>query len=56
MPTLTAKQIRNGILEGYWVRIGLYQVYLIFEVNEEEMIVWVDGIKHKRQNVYWKDK
>lgn len=56
MPTLIAKLIRNGILEGYWVRIGLYQVYLIFEVNEEEMIVWVDGIKHKRENVYWKDK
>lgn len=35
MPTLTAKQIKTGVLEGYWVRLGLYQVILVFEVNEE---------------------
>jgi len=56
MPTLTAKQIPNGILKDYWVRLGLYQVILIFEVNEEELVVWIDGIKHKRENVYWKRK
>lgn len=55
-PTLTAKQITNGILEGYWARLGVYQVILVFEVNEEESIVWIDGIKHKRENVYWKRK
>lgn len=55
-PTLTAKKIPNGLLEGYWVRLGLYKVILVFEVNEEESIVWIDGIKHKRENVYWKNK
>ena len=54
MPTLTAKQIPSGILKGYWARLGLYQVSLIFEINEKDSIVWVDGIKHKRENVYWK--
>lgn len=54
MPTLTAKQISNGTLKGYWVRLGLYKMILVFEVDEEESIVWVDGIKHKRENVYWK--
>lgn len=39
MPTLTAKQISNGVLKDYWVRLGLYQVILIFEVNEEELVV-----------------
>ncbi|MDC3414509.1 type II toxin-antitoxin system RelE family toxin [Terrihalobacillus insolitus] len=56
MPTLTAKQIPNGILKGYWVRLGLYQVMLVFEVNEEKAVVWIDGIKHKRENVYWKKR
>lgn len=55
-PTLTAKQITTGLLKGYWARLGLYQVILVFEVNEEEAIVWIDGIKHKRENVYWKQK
>lgn len=53
-PTLTAKKI--GKMEGYWVRLGLYQVMLVFEVDEEKSLVWVDGIKHKRENVYWKNK
>ncbi|GGB38138.1 hypothetical protein F3157_13965 [Virgibacillus dakarensis] len=56
VPTLTAKQIPNGTLKGYWVRLGLYQVILVFEVNEEESVVRIDGIKHKRENVYWKRK
>ncbi|WP_077324720.1 type II toxin-antitoxin system RelE family toxin [Virgibacillus siamensis] len=56
MPILTAKQIPNGTLKGYWVRLGLYQVMLVFEVNEEEAVVWIDGIKHKRENVYWKKR
>lgn len=56
MPTLTAKQLTSGTLKGYWVRLGLYQVILVFEVNEEESVVWIDGIKHKRENVYWKRK
>jgi len=55
-PTLTAKQIPLGILKGYWARLGLYQVILVFEVNEEEAVVWIDGIKHKRENVYLKQK
>lgn len=55
-PTLTAKQIPLGIMKGYWARLGLYQVILVFEVNEEESVVWIDGIKHKRENVYWKQK
>jgi hypothetical protein len=46
-PTLTAKQISSGILKGYWARLGLYQVILVYEVNEEESVVWIDGIKHK---------
>jgi mRNA-degrading endonuclease RelE of RelBE toxin-antitoxin system len=53
-PTLTAKQISYGKLEGYWVRLGIYQVILVFEVDESKSIVWVDGIKHKRENLYWK--
>lgn len=56
MPTLMAKQIHDGILKGYWVRLGLYKVMLVFEVSDEEAIVWIDGIKHKRENVYWKKK
>jgi len=56
MPTLTAKQITNGVLKGYWVRLGLYQVSLVFELIEEESVIWIDGIKHKRENVYWKRK
>jgi hypothetical protein len=55
-PTLTAKQISSGILKGYWARLGLYQVILVYEVNEEESVVWIDGIKHKRENIYWKKK
>lgn len=55
-PTLTARQITTGILKGYWARLGLYQVIVVFEVNEEDAIVWIDGIKHKRENVYWKQK
>lgn len=54
LPTLTAKHITYGDLEGYWVRHGLYQVLLIFEVDEHNDAVRVDGVKHKRQNVYWK--
>jgi hypothetical protein len=56
MPTLSAKQIPSGILKGYWAKLGLYQVILVFEVNDEESVVWIDGIKHKRENVYWKRK
>jgi hypothetical protein len=56
MPTLSAKQIPSGILKGYWVKLGLYQVILVFEVNVEESVVWIDGIKHKRENAYWKQK
>lgn len=56
MPTLTGKQIPNGTLKGYWVRLGLYQVILVFEVDEEDSVVMIDGIKHKRENVYWKSK
>ncbi|XJZ27610.1 type II toxin-antitoxin system RelE/ParE family toxin [Bacillota bacterium Lsc_1132] len=55
-PTLTAKKIPSGTLEGYWVRLGLYQVMLVFEVDEKASVVWIDGIKHKRENVYWKKK
>lgn len=36
-PTLTSKQIRNGPLEGYWVRRGLYQVMLIFRADEQRL-------------------
>lgn len=56
MPTLTSKQIPSGVLKGYWARLGLYQVILLFEVNEEESVVWIDGIKHKGEDVYWKRK
>jgi mRNA-degrading endonuclease RelE of RelBE toxin-antitoxin system len=55
-PRLTAKQIRSGLLEGYWTRLGLYQVILVFEVDEEEAVVSVDGIKHKREKMYWNKK
>lgn len=54
MPALTAKQISSGTLQDYWVRLGLYQVMLIFEISEENAVVWIDGIKYKRENVYWK--
>lgn len=53
-PTLTAKQIPFGKLKGYWARLGLYQVILVFEVDEAKSVIWIDGIKHKRENVYWK--
>ncbi len=53
-PTLTAKQIQNGTLQGLWARLGLYQNILVFEVNEDTAKVWIYGIKHKRENIYWK--
>ncbi|WP_240035127.1 hypothetical protein [Neobacillus notoginsengisoli] len=56
MPTLTAKKIPYGLMEGYWARLGLYKVILLFEVNEEKAVVWIDGIKHKWENPPWKDK
>ena len=56
MPTLTATHILSGKLKGYWAKLGLYQVILVFEVNEVEAVIWIDGIKHKRENVYWKRK
>lgn len=56
MPALTAKQIPNGPLKGYWVRLGLYKVILVFEVNEQDSVVLIDGIKHKKEDVYWKRK
>lgn len=52
-PTLTSKQIEHGLLKGYWVRRGLYQVMLIFRVDEERLSVQVDGIRHKAQDAYW---
>ncbi|BCJ85897.1 hypothetical protein skT53_08820 [Effusibacillus dendaii] len=52
----TAKPILTGKLKGQWARLGLYQVILVFEVNEDKAIVWINGIKHKRENVYWKRK
>jgi len=55
-PTLTARQISFGQLGGYWARLGLYQVILVYRVSEEDAIVWIHGIKHKRENVYWKRK
>jgi len=55
-PTLTAKQIMSGKLKNQWVRLGLYKVIFVFEVFEDEAIVWINGIKHKRENVYWKRK
>lgn len=55
-PFLTANQITFGELKGYWVRLGLYQVMVVFEVNEEESTVWIDGIKYRRENVYWKNE
>jgi hypothetical protein len=56
VPTPTARKIPNGILEGYWVKLGLYKVILVFEVNDDLSEVRIDGIKHKRENVYWKNK
>ncbi|MNW40049.1 hypothetical protein D3C74_171540 [compost metagenome] len=53
-PTLTAKQIENGTLHGLWVRLGLYQVILVIEVDEEAAKVWIYGVKHKRENAHWK--
>jgi hypothetical protein len=54
IPTLTAKQIPFGLLEGYWARLGLYQVILIYQVDEDNAAVQVHSIKHKRENMYWK--
>lgn len=54
MPILIAKQIPTGELTGYWVRLGLYEVMLVFQVDEMKEKVWIDGIKHKREDVYWK--
>lgn len=55
-PMLTAKQIKSGKLKGLWARLGLYQDILVFEVEEETESVWISGIKHKRENVYWNRK
>lgn len=55
-PTLSAKQINTGKLKGLWARLGLYKNILVFEVEEERANVWISGIKHKRENVYWNRK
>lgn len=55
-PTLTAKRIITGKLKSQWARLGLYQNIVVFEVDEDEAIVWINGMKHKRENVYWKRK
>jgi hypothetical protein len=55
-PILTAKQIDRGKLKGLWARLGLHQNILVLEVDENDSIVWIYGIKHKRENVYWKRK
>jgi len=55
-PKLTAKPLKTGELEGYWARLGLYQVILLFEVDEEKLLVSIDGIKHKRENFSRMDK
>lgn len=39
-----------------WARLGLYGDLLVFEVEEETASVWISGIRHKRENVYWKRK
>lgn len=37
-PTLTATKIPNGMLEGYWVRLGLYKVILVFEKMKRKQL------------------
>jgi hypothetical protein len=51
---LPQSQSQFGDWKGYWTRLGLYKVIFIFEVDEHNNTVWIDGIKHKRQDVYWK--
>ncbi|KJS19410.1 MAG: hypothetical protein VR72_18725 [Clostridiaceae bacterium BRH_c20a] len=53
MPTLSAKRIPFGEWQNYWARLGLYKVTLIFELDEKHKVVYIDAIKHKRQNKYW---
>ena len=36
----------------YWSQTALDEL----SNNQEESVVWIDGIKHKRENVYWKQK
>jgi len=53
MPMLGARRIPFGELENYWAKLGLYKVTLIFEIDDINKAVYIDGIKHKRQNKYW---
>ena len=53
-PMLMARPIPFGEWEGYWARMGLYQVTLIFEIDVHDQTVWIDGVKHKRQDLYWR--
>lgn len=56
MPHLTAKPIPFGSWEGYYARLGLYQVILIFRVDEDHRLVSIYAVKHKRQNLDWKNR
>ena len=49
-PTLTARQLTKGFLAGIWVRMGLYQVLLLFTIDERQAVVIIEGIKHKRED------
>lgn len=53
LPTAAAKSIPFGEREGYWARLGLYQVTLIFEIDEPHQTVWIDNVMHKRWVLYW---
>jgi len=48
----------SKFLTGSWKVIGQdldsIKIILIYDVDEQNADVWIDGIKHKRQNIYWK--
>jgi hypothetical protein len=53
MPTALAEEIPFGEWDGYYARIGLHRVLLIFEVDRETEEVFVEAVLHSRQQRYW---
>ena len=53
MPTALAEEIPFGEWDGYYARIGLHRVLLIFEVDRETGEVFVEAVLHSRQKRYW---
>jgi hypothetical protein len=52
MPLLTASYITAGRWKEKWARQGANQSILIFDVDEANRVVYVAGVRHKREQLH----